>query len=152
MSINQKGSKKYDNYSASNQTLGAQSTLIDPRLRPYWQQARAGDINAVFELSRYLYAHEGYSEDLDGALYYKSILVENFPAERDTYTCAVTLMEIGMIYAEKAMREEALTWFRRAYTFIKEGYPTDQGLQLMVEIGFFDFVVESGFSVGVVIR
>lgn len=105
-------------------------------IRPYWQQAHTGDINAVFELSRYLYAHEGYSEDLDGALYYKSILVENFPAERDPYTCAVTLMEIGMIYAEKAMREEALTWFRKAYAFIKENSPTDQGLRLMVESGF----------------
>ncbi|PHN04378.1 hypothetical protein [Flavilitoribacter nigricans] len=132
---------------ANTQTLGAQPTIIDSRLRPYWQQAQTGDINAVFELSRYLYAHEGYSEDLDGALYYKSILVENFPAERDPYTCAVTLMEIGMIYAEKAMREEALTWFRKAYAFIQENYSSDQRLQLMVEIGFFDFVVESGFSI-----
>ena len=132
--------------------LGRQPDILPEPLRRFGDMANQGDMNAVFELSRAFYNQKDKVEDLDAALYYKSLLVENFPEERDPYSCAVTLLEIALIFAEKADMEASKHWFQKTYQYVKVNYMPHRRLYLLTEIDFFEAVVESGLSMAKVIN
>ena len=127
--------------------LGRQPDILPEPLRRFGDMTNQGDINAVFELSRAFYNQKDQVEDLEAALYYKSLLVENFPEERDPYSCAMTLLEIALIFAEKADMEASKYWFRKTYQYVKVNYMVHRRLYLLTDIEFFESVVVSGFKI-----
>ena len=117
--------------------LGRKPIAVAFDILPLYKKAERNDLDAVFDLSRHFFSFEEETEHLQAALYYKSLLVENFPADYDPYTCAVTMTDIAHIFGLLEKREEAKEWFVRTYKYVFENYPDEDRRAVLEEIGYF---------------
>ena len=118
-------------------TLGRKPLVVDPEILYFYKKADQNDLDAIFELSRYFFDFDYQSEQLQAALYYKSLLVANYPVDYDPYPCAVTLTDIGHIFGLLEEPENAKEWFRKAYRFVFERYPPEERRGILGKVGTY---------------
>ena len=70
-----------NNFISYANILGQQAPSSSLSNVNYLQKSRAGDMDAIFDMSRYYFNYEYQSECLNAALYYKSLFVKIFLKE-----------------------------------------------------------------------
>ncbi|MCB9352232.1 MAG: hypothetical protein H6573_32775 [Lewinellaceae bacterium] len=100
--------------------LGRKPIAVAFDILPLYKKAERNDLDAVFDLSRHFFSFEEETEHLQAALYYKSLLVENFPADYDPYTCAVTMTDIAHIFTcWKSRKRQKIGLSERTNMFLR---------------------------------
>lgn len=78
-------------------TIGRKPIAVASDILSLYKRAEQNDLDAVFDLSRHFFSFEVETGYLQAALYYKSMLVENYPVDYNPYACAVTMTDIAHI-------------------------------------------------------
>jgi hypothetical protein len=127
-------------------TLGVKPLIVPSDIIGLYKRAEQEDLDAIFDLSRHYFSFERNTSQLYAALYYKSLLVENYPAGHDPYACAVTMTDIAHIFGLLDKYDEAKEWFVKTYEYVSNSYPNDEHEEILEEIGFF--ISLEAFGVG----
>ena len=118
-------------------TLGVKPLVVPSDIISLYKRAEQEDLDAIFDLSRHYFSFERNTGQLYEALYYKSLLVENYPADHDPYACAVTMTDIAHIFGLLDKYDEAKEWFVKAYKYVFSSYSNDERRDILEEIGLF---------------
>ena len=122
--------------------LGQKPHCVESVMHPIFKRAESGDMDAIFDMSRYYWNYEYQTESLQSALYYKSLFVENYPEGDDVnyYSCAITMLEIAQILCELEQKETAIRYFIKCYKTIFANYPEMERRAILEDIEFFEVV------------
>lgn len=126
--------------------LGRKPLVVASDILPLYKKAENNDLDAIFDLSRHFFSFDGNTGQLQSALYYKNLLIENFPADYDLYSCAVTMTDIAHILGLLDRLEESKEWFVKAYRYVFENYPNEDRRAILEEIGYFISLDTFGFN------
>lgn len=126
--------------------LGSKPLAVPSGILSLYKRAEQNDLDAIFDLSRHYFSFENNTEHLQSALYYKSLLIENYPADYDPYSCAVTMTDIAHILGLLNRLEESKEWFVKAYKYVFENYPNEDRRGILEEIGYFISLDTFGFN------
>lgn len=119
-------------------TLGRKPLAVPPEILPLYKRADRDDLDAIFDLSRYYFSYEGNKGHLQAALYYKSLLIRNYPEDYDPYSCVVTMTDIAHILGLLDDREAAKDWFIKTYKYVFENYSGKDRRSILEETGYFN--------------
>lgn len=118
-------------------TLGRKPPAVAYAMLPLYKKAEQGDLDAIFDLSRYFFSFENDTGHLQSALYYKSLLIGNYPTDCDPYPAAVTMTDIAHIFGLQGELETAKEWFVQTYKYVFDNYAEEDRRDILEEIGFF---------------
>lgn len=127
--------------------LGRKPSAVAFEILPLYKKAEKDDLDAIFDLSRYFFNFETDTGHLQSALYYKSLLIENYPADHDPYPAAVTMTDIAHVFGVLEKLEEAKEWFVKAYKYVFDNFPAEDRRAMLEEIGFFISLEAFGFEI-----
>lgn len=126
--------------------LGRKPIAVASAILPLYKRAENNDLDAIFDLSRYFFSFENDTGHLQSALYYKSLLIENYPADYDPYPAAVTMTDIAHIFGLLESPEKSKDWFVRTYKYVFENYSNEERRAILEEIGYFISLETFGFE------
>ena len=118
-------------------TLGRKPSAVAYDILPLYKRAEQNDLDAIFGLSRYFFSFEKDTGHLQSALYYKSLLIENYPTDHDRYPAAVTMTDIAHIFGLQGKLGKAKEWFVQTYKYVFDNYAAEDRRAILEEIGFF---------------
>ena len=102
---------------------------------------------AIFDRSRYFYNYQHETEHLYAALYYKSLLLENYPLEEqgsDLYV--INMIGIAQILFQLDQKEAAKVYFKNCYKDIFLDSSEPERRALLEEIEFLEVISSLGFE------
>ncbi|NET35547.1 MAG: hypothetical protein F6K19_26570 [Cyanothece sp. SIO1E1] len=147
-----KGVKTMNQHIAnSSEPLGQKPLVVTPDILSLYKRAENDDLDAIFDLSRHFFSFEGNTNHLQAALYYKSLVVNNFPSDYDLYSCAVTMTDIAHIFGLLDNLEESKGWFVKTYRYVFNNYHAEERRNVLEEIGYFISLDAFGFNLREVI-
>lgn len=117
-------------------TLGRKPSAVAFEILPLYKKAEKDDLDAIFDLSRYFFNFETDTGHLQSALYYKSLLIENYPTDNDRYPAAVTMTDIAHIFGLQGKLGKAREWFVQTYKYVFDNYAAEDRRDILEEIGF----------------
>lgn len=117
--------------------LGRKPSAVAFEILPLYKKAEKDNLDAIFDLSRYFFSFETDTGHLQSALYYKSLLIENYPADHDPYPVAVTMTDIAHIFGLQGKLLVAKEWFVQTYKYVFDNYAAEDRRDFLEEIGFF---------------
>ena len=127
--------------------LGQKPLVVNQTILPTYKRAEAGDLEAIFDMSRYFYNYQYKTESLNAALYYKSLILENYPLEEQgPYPYAVTMIEIAQIFDQLDQKEASKDYFKKCYKDIFLNSHESERRALLDEIEFFEVISSLGFE------
>ncbi len=130
----------------SSEILGHKPLVVTQDILSLYKRAEKDDLDAIFDLSRHFFSFDGNTGRLQAALYYKSLLVKNFPPDYDPYSCAVTRTDIAHILGLLDRLEESKEWFAKTYKYVFDNYHAEERRDVLEEIGYFISMDAFGFD------
>ena len=132
--------------------IGQKPLVVNQTILPTYKRAEAGDLEAIFDMSRYFYNYSYETGSLNAALYYKSLLLENYPLEEQgPYPYTVTMIEIARIFYQLDQKEVAKDYFKKCYKDIFLNCPESERRELLQDIEFFEVLSSLDFEASEII-